>query len=186
MLRAHEQTRIPALSPSSSPSPPPHPHFLPSPLSPLPSSLFPLPSSSSPHTHHQDQSTRSVFPWPPCVCSLLRSATMMPERDGATSGRRRRDRQLRAFRCDEQLTVRMELAAVLHHSAQRPKERVVERPEHFVNALGPQLGCPRPLAPAALCPFLCLPRPKTKTVQTLLLSRSSSHALQNVLSRKRR
>ena len=37
---------------------------------------------------------------------------------GVGSAWRRRDRQLRAFRRHEQLTVRMELAAALHHSAQ--------------------------------------------------------------------
>ena len=37
----------------------------------------------------------------------------------------RRDRQLRAFHRHEQLT---ELATALHHSAQRPKSRVVEEP----------------------------------------------------------
>ena len=43
---------------------------------------------------------------------------MMADRARATSARRRRDRHVRAFRRHEQLTVRMGLAAALHHSAQ--------------------------------------------------------------------
>ena len=42
----------------------------------------------------------------------------MAAREGESSARRRRDRQLRA----------MELATALHHSAQGPKKRVVEEP----------------------------------------------------------
>ena len=48
--------------------------------------------------------------------------------DGATSERRRRDRQLRAWHLHVRTTVAMELATALHHSAQRPKSRVVEGP----------------------------------------------------------
>ena len=44
------------------------------------------------------------------------------------AAKRRWDRQLQAFHRHEQLTVRMELATALHHSAQRPKSRVVEGP----------------------------------------------------------
>ena len=50
---------------------------------------------------------------------------MAAERVGAA--KRRRDRQLRAFRRHELLTVRMELAAALHHSAQ-PAGPVVAGP----------------------------------------------------------
>ena len=42
---------------------------------------------------------------------------------GVGSAPRRRDRQFRAFRRHEQLTVRMELAAALHHLAQRVEGR---------------------------------------------------------------
>ena len=51
----------------------------------------------------------------------LAAGQMMAGREdgGVGSARRRRDRQLRAFRRHVQLTVRMELAAALHHSAQR-------------------------------------------------------------------
>ena len=45
----------------------------------------------------------------------------MAASDVATSARRRRDRHVRT-------TVAMELATALHHSAQRPKSRVVEGP----------------------------------------------------------
>ena len=56
---------------------------------------------------------------------------MAAERVGAA--KRRRDRQLRAFRRHELLTVRMELAAALHHSAQRVEaRREVEEPETHV------------------------------------------------------
>ena len=44
------------------------------------------------------------------------------------AAKRRRERQLQAFHRLEQLTVRLELATVLHHSALRPKSRVVEGP----------------------------------------------------------
>ena len=53
----------------------------------------------------------------------------MSERVGAA--KRRRDRRLRAWHPHEQLTVAMELAAALHHSAQRPKT-VVEEPKEEV------------------------------------------------------
>ena len=52
----------------------------------------------------------------------------MAAREGASSARRRRDRQLRAWHRHVQRTVAMELATALHHSFQRPKERVVEEP----------------------------------------------------------
>ena len=45
---------------------------------------------------------------------------------GVGSARRRRDRQFRVFRRHERLTVRMEMAAALHHSAQRTGPVVVE------------------------------------------------------------
>ena len=48
------------------------------------------------------------------------------------AAKRRRDRQLRAFHRHEQLTVRMELATALHHSALRPRSRVVEGPSEGV------------------------------------------------------
>ena len=51
----------------------------------------------------------------------------MAAREGATSSRRRRDRQLRALHRHERLTVRMGLATALHHGSQRPK--TVEEPE---------------------------------------------------------
>ena len=44
------------------------------------------------------------------------------------AAKRRKELQLRAFHRHEQLTVRMELATALHHSALRPKSRVVEGP----------------------------------------------------------
>ena len=56
-------------------------------------------------------------------------AVAKSERVGAS--KRRRDRRLRAWHRDEQLTVAMELAAALHHSAQRPKT-VVEEPKEEV------------------------------------------------------
>ena len=46
----------------------------------------------------------------------------MAAADRVGAAKRRRDRQLRAFRRHELLTVRMELAAALHHSAQRVEE----------------------------------------------------------------
>ena len=46
--------------------------------------------------------------------------------EGASSARRRRDRQFLARHCHVQRVVVMELATALHHSAQKPKERVVE------------------------------------------------------------
>ena len=51
----------------------------------------------------------------------------------AGASKRRRDRQLRAFHRHEQLTVRMELATAIHHSAQRPKT-VVEVPREGCGA----------------------------------------------------
>ena len=48
--------------------------------------------------------------------------------DRATSARRRRDRQLRAWHRHVRTTVAMELATALHRSAQRPKSKVVEGP----------------------------------------------------------
>ena len=47
--------------------------------------------------------------------------------DRVAAAKRRRDRQFRASRRHEQLTVRMELAAALHHSAQ-PARPVLEGP----------------------------------------------------------
>ena len=55
---------------------------------------------------------------------LKRSA--MAERGAAV---RRRERLLRAWHRHERLTVAMELATALHHSAQRPGKKVVEEPE---------------------------------------------------------
>ena len=55
----------------------------------------------------------------------------MSERVGAA--KRRRDRRLRAWHRYEQLTVAMELAAALHHSAQRPKTVVDEPKEEVEN-----------------------------------------------------
>ena len=48
--------------------------------------------------------------------------------DEATSASRHRDRQLRVWHRHVRATVAMELATALHHSAQRPKSTVVERP----------------------------------------------------------
>ena len=52
----------------------------------------------------------------------------MAAREGASSARRRRDRQLRAWHRHVRTTVAMELATALHHSAQGPKKRAVEEP----------------------------------------------------------
>ena len=52
----------------------------------------------------------------------------MAAREGASSARRRRDRQLRAWHRHVRTTVAMELATALHHSAQGLKKRVVEEP----------------------------------------------------------
>ena len=52
----------------------------------------------------------------------------MAAREGASSARRRRDRQLRAWHRHVRTTVAMELATALHHSAQGPKKRVAEEP----------------------------------------------------------
>ena len=52
----------------------------------------------------------------------------MAAREGASSARRRRDRQLRAWHRHVRTTVAMELATALHHSAQGLKNRVVEEP----------------------------------------------------------
>ena len=52
----------------------------------------------------------------------------MAEREGASSARRRRDRQLRPWYRHVRTTVAMELATALHHSAQGLKKRVVEEP----------------------------------------------------------
>ena len=73
---------------------------------------------------------------------------MAAERVGAA--KRRRDRQLRAFRRHELLTVRMELAAALHHSAQRVEApREVEEHETYVG-LRAQMPPPPGTRPAAL------------------------------------
>ena len=55
----------------------------------------------------------------------------MSERVGAA--KRRRDRRLRAWRRRVRLAVAMELAAALHHSAQRPKTVVDEPKEEVEN-----------------------------------------------------
>ena len=52
----------------------------------------------------------------------------MAAREGASSARRRRDRQLRAWHRHVRTTVAMELSTALHHSAQGLKKRVVEEP----------------------------------------------------------
>ena len=72
---------------------------------------------------------------------------------GVGSERRRRDRQLRAFR-HELFTVRMELAAALHHSAERvegPREGEVHEKHDGLRAQKrPLLGTrPAPLAEVA-------------------------------------
>ena len=74
----------------------------------------------------------------------------MAAADRVGAAKRRQDRQLRAFRRHELLTVRMELAAALHHSAQRVEApREVE--EHETN-VGPRAQMPPPpgTRPAAL------------------------------------
>ena len=73
------------------------------------------------------------------------------EDGGVGSARRRRDRQLRAFGRHEQLTVRMELAAALHHSAQRvegPREGEVHEKHDGLRAQKRPLPGTRP-APLA-------------------------------------
>ena len=66
------------------------------------------------------------------------------------AAKRRRDRQLRAFRRHELLTVRMELAAALHHSAQRVE--VPREVEEYATYVGPRaLKIPPPgMRPASL------------------------------------
>ena len=90
---------------------------------------------------HKVRTTTPQPPQPPqvplkfkstfCVTffGALAASQMMAGRDdgGVGSARRRRDRQFRAFRRHERLTVRMELPAALHHSAQ-PTGPVVEEP----------------------------------------------------------
>ena len=73
---------------------------------------------------------------------------MAAERVGAA--KRRRDRQLRAFRRHELLTVRMELAAALHHSAQRVE--VPREVEEYATHVGPraQKTPPPGMRPASL------------------------------------
>ena len=73
---------------------------------------------------------------------------MAAERVGAA--KRRRDRQLRALRRHELLTVRMELAAGLHHSAQRVE--VPKEVEEYATFVGPQTQkTPQPgMRPASL------------------------------------
>ena len=58
------------------------------------------------------------------------------EDGGVGSAWRRRDRQLRAFRRHERLTVRMEVAAALHHSAQPVEGPVRERSTRSTTAYG--------------------------------------------------
>ena len=67
--------------------------------------------------------TTSQASWPVCIPSVvnhfsqtLTVGLLMAERD-VGSARRRRERQLRSFLRHEWMTVRMELAAALHHSA---------------------------------------------------------------------
>ena len=73
---------------------------------------------------------------------------MAAKRVGAA--KRRRDRQLRAFRRHELLTVRMELAAALHHSAQRVE--VPREVEEHAAYVGPraQKTPPPGMRPASL------------------------------------
>ena len=73
---------------------------------------------------------------------------MAAERVGAA--KLRRDRQLHAFRRHELLTVRMELAAALHHSAQRVE--VPSEVEEYATYVGPRaLKTPPPgMGPASL------------------------------------
>ena len=70
------------------------------------------------------------------------------ERAGAA--KRRRDRQLRAFRRHELLTVRMELAAALHHSLQRVE--VPREVDEYASYVGPraQKTPPPGMRPASL------------------------------------
>ena len=71
---------------------------------------------------------------------LQRSAMSMAESDMATSARRRRQRQLRSFLRQEELSVKMALARALHHSAQW-----VEEPREGVE--GETYDAPRRLKP---------------------------------------
>ena len=65
-------------------------------------------------------------------------------RDVATSARRRRERQLRAFHRHEALSVKMALATALHHSAQRVEVlREVEEHEAYVGPRAPKTPPPR-------------------------------------------
>ena len=80
----------------------------------------------------------------------------MAAADRVGAAKRRRDRQLRAFRRHELLTVRMELAAALHHSAQRVEApREVE--DHETNVgLRAQMPPPPGTRPALREPGLQL------------------------------
>ena len=71
-------------------------------------------------------------------------------RDAATSARRRRERQLRAFHQHEVLLVKMALATALHHSAQRVEvPREVEEHEAYVGPRA-QKTPPPGMRPASL------------------------------------
>ena len=129
--KAHSQK-----PPSSPPPPSLLPHLLPPP-SPLSLPNHPTPphthTHTTPHTtQHTTTTPRALTVKPPlslrcgsfCV-GLQRTATAdMAAREGASSARRRRNRQFREWHRHNQRAVAMELATALHHSAS------VGRPTH--------------------------------------------------------
>ena len=82
----------------------------------------------------------------------------MSERVGAA--KRRRHRRLRAWHRHEQLTVAMELAAALHHSAQRPKTVVEEPKEEVENVTRDGLRAQKSPPPGVRPGSLFDPRPQ--------------------------
>ena len=82
----------------------------------------PTTNNQQPTTNNQEPTTNKGSDRFALLCvvnTVVRTLTvglLMAERDGG-SARRRRERQLRSFLRHERMTVRMELAAALHHSA---------------------------------------------------------------------
>ena len=148
-MRRHGETCV--VTHWSAPPPPPSPHPHTTPTHPPPHHHHPTSHHITSHhitshhitshhitshhitshhiTSHQSHHITSHHIIPP-KCHAVQGVPVfaLAAREGASSARRRRDRQLRAWHRHVRTTVAVELATALHHSAQGLKKRVVEEP----------------------------------------------------------
>ena len=120
-----------SLSPSPSPPPPPPPH--PPPHHTTPHHTTPHHTTPHPHTHHHHLPgaillKADFLPWSVGSCTWHWQLIEVDDEVGGGTGsaRRRRERRLRMHWRHGKLSLRMALAAAMHHSAQPRAQEGVE------------------------------------------------------------